>query len=191
MEVEGRPEDYRREAKTALEQGDWHEAYLWAKGWIGSGGGARSLEPWLVYLASALQQGQPRTAVHSADLALAHWIEGERARAVLHYARGEVIRRHLRDPKTARADLDAAGDAAPAWLADTVAEARAACESEAGTSRKRKPSVGRAPRFSGADMDEPVAADPEVDVSDSPPELWDVVCSVLASDDPRSGRPSA
>jgi hypothetical protein len=66
--------EYRREALAALSADDWHRAYEWAKGWIRGGGGAWILDPWLVYVASSLLQGQPRTAVQSLDLALKHWI---------------------------------------------------------------------------------------------------------------------
>jgi hypothetical protein len=112
-------DEYRPIIQKALEAGDWHEAYRWAKGWIGSGGGARSVEPWLVYMASSLLHGQPRGAVNSADLALKHWIRAKKARAVIRYARGEVIRLHLRDPKTALDDLRAsraAPDYARPWM---------------------------------------------------------------------------
>jgi hypothetical protein len=92
-----------------FERGDWHGAYKWAKGWIGSGAGEQSLEPWLVYVASAIKQSQRRTAVHAVDLALENWIAEAAPRGVLLYVRGEVIRRHLRDPKTALGDLRQAG----------------------------------------------------------------------------------
>jgi hypothetical protein len=142
-------DDYRTEITACFEAGDWHGAYRWAKGWIGSGGGARTLEPWLVYVASALKENQRRPAVHSCDLALKHWISRRAARGVLLYARGEVIRRHLRDPKTALEDLRAAERMAPNWLRHDAKAALEACEQEAPASRKRKPSVKPAPSFSG------------------------------------------
>jgi hypothetical protein len=141
-------DDYRREITACFDSGDWHGAYRWAKGWIGSGGGARSVEPWLVYVASALKESQRRPAVHSCDLALKHWISRRAARGVLLYARGEVIRRHLRDPKTALADLRAAEETVPKWLRDEARVAREECEEEAQASRKRKPSVKSAPAYS-------------------------------------------
>src|SRR5262249_7561537 len=128
---------------------DWHRAYEAAKGWISGGGGARITDPWCVYIASALLHRQPRTAVHSADLALGNWIADSADRAVLLWLRGEVIRRFRNDPKPAQADLDVAQQPAPSWLHDEVAAAAAACRLQATSSRKRKPSVDPAPAYTG------------------------------------------
>jgi hypothetical protein len=87
--------EFRKEAIAALEAGDWYGSYQWAKGWISSGGGARIVDPWLVYVASALLHGHPRTAVHSTDLALKHWIPEAEDRAILLWIRGDVVRRRL------------------------------------------------------------------------------------------------
>jgi hypothetical protein len=62
-------DEYRELAVESLDQDDWYGAYCWAKGWIGHGG-AGLLDPWLVYVASALIHRRPRTASHSVDLAL-------------------------------------------------------------------------------------------------------------------------
>lgn len=78
-----------------------------AKGWIGGGGGAWIVDPWLVYVGSALLQGQPRSATHSTDLAVRVWIAEPANRAILRWVRGDVIRRRLNDPKTALEDLTA------------------------------------------------------------------------------------
>jgi hypothetical protein len=170
-------DEYRRIIQDALEAGDWHEAYRWAKGWIGSGGGARSVEPWLVYMASSLLRGQPRGAVNSADLALKHWIRAKKARAVIRYARGEVIRLHLRDPKTALDDLRASCAAAPPWLRELSAAAMAACEQEAPASRKRKPSVGPAPDYARPWMPAPSGAGSVRE----PPPLWDTTHPIITT----------
>src|SRR5215211_1272093 len=122
----------------ASNSGDWHEAYRWCKGWIGSGGGGHTLDPWLGYVGSTLLQGQPRGAVHAVDVALQHWISGLEARGVLHYVRGEVVRSHLRDPKVALGDLEVAVDDAPDWLVAVVIEAERECRAAAVQSRKRK-----------------------------------------------------
>jgi hypothetical protein len=167
--------EFRARALDALAAGDWHLAYQWAKGWI-STGGERSIEPWLVYVASSLQHGQPRTAIHSANLALEHWIQEPLPRAVMHYARGEVIRRRLNDPKTAQADLDEAARAAPDWLQSEALEAQAACRDEVATSRKRKPSVAPAPSFQGTP-----AASTDRDLATKPPPVWDAFEKVLRS----------
>jgi hypothetical protein len=60
--------EYRERALRALVAGDWHDAYRWAKGWIGRGGGAWIVDPWLVYAASALLHRQPRSAIHQRPL---------------------------------------------------------------------------------------------------------------------------
>jgi hypothetical protein len=81
-------DDYRRLALEALAVGDGRAAHAWAKGWIGSGGGAWILDPWLVYVASALLVRQPRNAVHSTDIALRHWISDPPDRSILPWVRG-------------------------------------------------------------------------------------------------------
>jgi hypothetical protein len=104
--------------------------------------------------------------VHAVDLALEHWIAESTARGVLHFVRGQVIRRHLRDPKTALDDLRQAEDAAPDWLRREAIAAHAHCEEEARSSRKRKPSVGPAPSFAGTEN--PLSRE-----SPSAPPLWE------------------
>jgi hypothetical protein len=88
--------------------------------------------------------------------------------------RGEVIRRQLRDPKSALEDLAAAEDAVPQWLRSEAKEARAMCEEEAQASRKRKRSVDRAPSYTGHGP-EPAG---EEDLA-SPPPLWRAVHQIL------------
>ena len=53
-----------------MEFGDWHAAYQAAKWWVAQGGGARTPEALLLYTVSAVLHGQPRTGVHSMDVAL-------------------------------------------------------------------------------------------------------------------------
>jgi hypothetical protein len=108
-------DECRHGAVESLEQEDWYAAYSWAKSWINRGGGG-VLDPWLVYVASALMHGQPRTAVHSVDLALRGWFTDLADRSVLHFVRSRVVWHRLRDPKTAEADLAMACRDAPAWL---------------------------------------------------------------------------
>jgi len=162
-------------------------AYDYGQAWI-SHGGVRTLGPWLISVAHMLQVGQPRNAVHAADLPLKNWIGDDVRRAVLRYVRGEVIRRHLRDPKTAQADLEAAQERAPAWLRADVESAAALCREEAAVSRKRKPSVEPAPEYVAAvnhpdwskrviDLDGPIGAEA--------PFVWRVVKRVLVAPDPR------
>jgi hypothetical protein len=168
--------EYRREALAALAADDWHRAYEWAKGWISSGGGAWIPDPWLVYVASSLLHGQPRTAVHSLDLALKHWIVEPPDRAILLWVRGDVIRRQLKDPKTAIADLAHAAENAPAWLRDTVETDRGACLNEAESSRKRKPSVAEAPDYKGPGTAADTVARPEGQrLAGARPAVWDAL----------------
>jgi len=161
-------------------------AYDCAQAWI-SLGGARTLGPWLISVAHMLQVGQPRNAVHAADLALKNWIGDDARRAVLRYVRGEVIRRHLRDPKTAQADLDA-GERAPVWLRADAQSAAALCREEATVSRKRKPSVAPVPDYVAA-VNHPdwskrvVELDSPIDVE--PPFVWRDVKLVLVAPNPR------
>jgi hypothetical protein len=161
-----------------FERGDWHGAYKWAKGWIGSGGGEQSLEPWLVYVASAIKQSQRRTAVHAVDLALENWIAEAAPRGVLLYVRGEVIRRHLRDPKTALGDLHQAERTSPAWLRREAITARTTCEEEARSSRKRKRSVDPAPSFAGSHS-------PASDDKAGPPSLWPWIHEIIQTAEAR------
>jgi hypothetical protein len=185
--VRGDIERFRGLACEALAAGRPMVAYDYAQAWI-SHGGARTLGPWLISVAHMLQVGQPRNAVHAADLALENWIGDDSRRAVLRYMRGEVIRRHLRDPKTAEADLEDARERAPVWLRADVQSAAAACREEAVASRKRKPSLAPAPDYVAAvnhpdwskavvDLDGPIEV--------GPPYVWPEVKRVLVAHDPR------
>jgi hypothetical protein len=185
--VEADVERFRNLACEALVAGRPMVAYDYAQAWI-SHGGVRTIGPWLVSVAHMLQVGQPRNAVHAADLALKNWIGDDARRAVIRYVRGEVIRRHLRDPKTAQADLDDARERAPVWLRADAERAAAVCREEASVSRKRKPSVGPAPDHVAAvnhpdwskrvvDLDGPVEAEA--------PFVWRDVKGILVAPDPR------
>ena len=62
--------DFSSEMRSSFsEENGRLAAHRWAKGWIGQGGGAWIVDPWLVYAASAIMNGQRRNAVHSIDLA--------------------------------------------------------------------------------------------------------------------------
>jgi hypothetical protein len=176
------PEDtFVRAVVDALEKRDWYDAYASAKWWIGAGGGAWIVDPWLVYAASALLQGQVRSATHSIDLALRVWIPQPANRAILLWIRGDVIRRRLNDPKTALADLTAAADDAPEWLTQRAVEDRDACALEAPASRKRKPSVGPAPAYRGPGTTANTVARPVPTRPDGArPYVWDAVMSCMA-----------
>lgn len=141
----------RRLALEAYEARDWRGIYDWTKSWITSGGGAWVLDAWLLYVISALLHGQPRTAVHSVDLALRTWIEAPADRGLLRWVRAAVIHQRLRDPKTAQEDYAAAGEAAPSWLKERIDQDAAECAADAQKSRKRKPSIAEAPNFEHMD----------------------------------------
>jgi len=170
----------RDRAVAALCAQDWHAAYEWAKSWIMRGGGAWIAEPWLVYAASAVLHGQPRTAVHSIDLALSHWIADPADRAVLRWVRGCVIRVHLHDPRTALVDFEAAHEAAPEWLVERVAEVARKCRDEAAASRKRKPAVANAPEQLKPST-APVAPQVVWIAPGSVPSVWDAVSAHIPS----------
>ena len=141
----------RQLALNAYEAQDWHGIYEWTKSWITSGGGAWDIDAWLLYVVSALRQGQPRTAVRSVDLALGVWIEAPEDRAILHWVRAAVVHRSLKDPKTALADYAVAKQGTPSWLVRRLDEDVLRCASDARTSRKRKRSVDPAPQLEPRD----------------------------------------
>lgn len=142
---------YIERISALLDAGDWHAAYRWAKGWIGSGGGAALLDPWLVYVGDALTLGQWKSSVHAVDLALQHWISDSLDRGVLRWVRGRLIWIHLSDPKTALADLAAASVQVPGWLTDVASQDLRRCEGDAARSRRRKATVLPAPEFQPSD----------------------------------------
>jgi hypothetical protein len=137
----------QRRALAAYEERDWRGIYDWTKAWISSGGGAWIVDAWLLYVVSALLHRQPRTAVHSVDLALANWIEASEERALLRWVRASIVHRRLEDPKTAQADYEAAAGAVPDWLRERVERDVVECAADAARSRKRKASVVPAPDF--------------------------------------------
>lgn len=133
---------------TCLQTGDWRRAHRLAKGWIGSGGG-RHIDPWLVYVASALISGKARDAVHSIDVAIGCWLPGQQDRAALLWLRGCIVHRQLNDPRTALRDLLESRTALPAWVTNQRNAEIAACEEAANHSRKRVASVKQAWSYSG------------------------------------------
>lgn len=137
----------RQRALAGVADGDWRAVHDWTKSWVGWGGGAWVTDTWLLYAVSALLEGKPKNAVHSLDLGLRTWIEGDADRAVLLWCRGLVIWSALNDPKTAMADLTTAGAAVPSWLTDDPDGSIGACRQAADRSRKRVASVKPAPRL--------------------------------------------
>ena len=75
----------KRRALQAYSQRDWQSIHDWTKAWISRGGGAWTLDAWLLYVISALLQGWPKAAVHSVDIAFSTWIEAPEDRAILHW----------------------------------------------------------------------------------------------------------
>ena len=163
-------DEYRSRIREGLAAQDWRSPYEWAKSWVGSGGGAQLLDPWLAYVASAMLKGEPRTAVHAIDLALKNWIPDKENRAVLLWVRSRIVRVRLKDPRSALTDLRQLQDSGPEWLQGEIARDSVACGVEAERSRKRKPSVQEAPDYVGTAT--PVAPPTEEVPPGSIPALW-------------------
>lgn len=173
-------DDYPELVAAALRGRDWYAAYMWSKSWT-SHGGALSPDPWLGHALSSLVHGQSRGAIHALDIGLARWVEPAQDRAVLRFARGAVLMLRLDDPKTALADLEAACQDAPAWLAPVTAWLLSTCRESAADSRKRKPSVDPAPRLDPADHDI-LAEPPDSPLDGKRPHLWTMLCQELEID---------
>ncbi len=172
-------DDCRSDARQAIAAGDWSRTYAAAKLWVARGGGAWAPEAWLLYAASAVLLGQPRTGVRSMDLALGNWVEAQPDRSVLHWARACLVAQHLRDPKTALADYESARAGCPPWLRATLKADLDECAAAAEKSRKKKPSVSPAPAYEprhGHDTVSP--ADPMHSPGTQPP-LWSPLIAVL------------
>lgn len=166
---------------TDLAAGDWYGAYATSKGWIGSGGGAGRLDPWIGYVASGLLHGQPRTAIHPIDLALGTWLPRSADRSIMFWVRSRVLRLRLNDPRIAIADLADATAGIPSWLRPELTADVASCEAEAAVSRKRKPSVRPPPAFAASDFGTETLA---LRTAPLPPDgerpaLWDLVRPLL------------
>ncbi|WP_406632986.1 hypothetical protein [Amycolatopsis sp. WGS_07] len=140
------PSRWRAQCVALLQDGDWHQLYKTAMSWRNDGG-AYLPEAWLMDVCSALLHRQPKTAVHSCDLALQMWVERPQDRAVLHFVRGLLIADHLGDPKTAVAGLELAASG-PNWLGgEDLARVRQT------TSRVRVPRAQPAPAYDQAYVD--------------------------------------
>jgi hypothetical protein len=172
----------RSEALAGLQAQDWRPVYDWSKSWIGWGGGAWLPNPWLLYAASALLKGEPRTAVHSFDLGLRVWLSGHADRAALTWLRGVVVADRLKDPKTALLDLRESRGQLPHWLIAGADERLAACEASAATSRKRVPSVKPRPEYAPVAGTHDGVAPPVGERLDGQrPSVWEQVGPVLIS----------
>lgn len=177
----GTEEDFRLSAAETLRSRDWRATYGRAKEWVYLGG-AFVPETWLVYAASGIFHRQPRTAVHTLDMALGPWIEHAPDRAILLWARATVVRCHLDDPKTALLDYTVALPDAPDWLRPQVATDIEACTNAAARSRKRKPSVKPSPEYWRAPEDfyDLVNNRMPGHRPGSRPALWDLIVPVLS-----------
>jgi hypothetical protein len=172
----------RAEAVAGLQAQDWRAVYDWSKSWIGWGGGAWLPDPWLLYAASALLKGEPRTAVHSLDLALRRWLAGQADRAALTWLRGVLVADQLKDPRTALLDLRESRGQLPDWLTAGAEERLAACEAAAATSRKRVPSVKPRPEYAAVAATHDGVAPPVGErVDGQRPSVWDHVGPLLTA----------
>ncbi len=171
-------DECRGKALEALAQADWRGVYEWTKSWVSWGGGAWLPGAWLLYAASGLLHGQPKSAVHTLDLALSTWIEGPCDRAALTWCRGVLVWRDLGDPRTALLDLEAVHDNVPAWLDTDTGLRLERCRQAAGASRKRVPSVKPrtelAPPSAGRGFVAPAVGD---HVDGTRPAVWDAVAT--------------
>ena len=140
-------EQCKAQALAGIAADDWRDVYEWTKSWISSGGGGYLPDAWLVYAVSGLLHKQPRTAVHTIDMALQTWIGGTADRAALTWCRGLLILNHLSDPSTALLDLEDAHPSLPHWLSAGSTEALESCREAASRSRKKKASVPPRPEY--------------------------------------------
>jgi hypothetical protein len=170
-------------AAAALLDQDWRGSYEAAKWWVSQGGGAWTPAAWLVYAASGVLHGQPRIAVRSVDLALGNWIEATPDRSILHWARAVIVLDHLSDPKTARADFDAASVETPTWLRSQLQQDDARARDAAPHSRRRKPSVDPAPAYEPSHAHDKVSPPHSRHVPGDKPALWHAVLPCLLTDD--------
>lgn len=139
----------------------------------------------MVYAASGVFHGQPRSGVRSIDLALGNWVDAAPNHSILLWARASITWRYLADPKTAELDFSAAAPEAPDWLCGQLEQDQAGYREAAAVSRRRKPTVAAAPLYA----DQRVAHDsvaPAVAgyTPGSEPALWSLLLPVLASEGP-------
>ena len=173
--------EVRQRALKAYDERDWYGIYGWTKAWITRGGGAWTVDAWLLYAISALLRGQPRGAVRSVDLALANWIEPAEDRSILHWVRAAIVHQHLKDPKTAEADYRASAEQAPEWLRERLQDDLALCLVDMRASRKRKRSVEPAPQFEPRNRS--FVSEPQgVRQAGSVPNVWPQLIATLQDD---------
>ena len=168
---------YLARINASLDADDWHDAYRWAKDWIGSGGGAGLLDPWLVYVGDGLGLGQTRTSIHAVDLALGTWIADDLDRGILLFVRARLIWLHLKDPKTAYTNMLMAETLAPTWLSEAVKDDLVRCEDEAGRNCRIKPTVSDPPDLQMSDFAVATLADrrsPLPAPGTEPPLWWQI-----------------
>lgn len=172
--------DYVTQTTLALSRGDARSAHRWAKGWIGSGGGAWLIDPWLVYVCSALIESKPRLGLHSIDLALRNWISDATDRSVLYWVRGAILYRILNDPGGASIEFSKSLASAPSWLA---AEARTDLDeatSDSAARRGKHSRVPPSPEYVGpGEFGNAVPPKVTPTVVGARPKLWDILVRYL------------
>jgi hypothetical protein len=124
----GQAQQLASRAITALAAGDWYGAYVATSTWSTEHSGAWLTDSWLLMAACDVANGHTRGTVHPLHLGLRDYIDRPQDRAILHWARGQLLLSRLADPASALVDLELAGSDGPAWLApyvaDSVTEAR-------------------------------------------------------------------
>lgn len=163
----------RAKALAGVDQGNSQAVHDWTKSWIGWGGGAWLPDTWILYGVAGILDGKPRNAVHGLDLGIRTWLTGASDRAAFTWLRGIVVKERLNDPKTAVLDLRAARDHLPGWLSASADARIAECETAAGSSRKRAPSVKPRPDHVGPASMLHAVAPPIVTRADGQvPDVW-------------------
>jgi hypothetical protein len=182
-DVEAFGRECRINALDGVARVEWRPVYQWTKSWITMGGGAWLPDTWMLYAVSALLQRQPKSAVHSLDLGLRHWMSGQQDQAILAFCRGQVISLVMNDPKAAVADLEFGAERAPSWLRNAATDALGAARAATLNSRKRVPSVRPRPDHSPQGQLHATVAPPVGDRMDGEePAVWERVRQFFLTD---------
>lgn len=138
------------------------------------------MDPWLIYVASALMRSQPRTAVHGANLALRLWIMPPPDRAILQWVRGAIAHRLLDDAHAAIADFGVAAESVPPWLRAQLLSDLEIARSDASRTKRKRSSLPPSPDFEGpGDVGEKVGRMERPRLVGQRPRSWDAFLSQL------------
>lgn len=110
--------EFAGRAVSALQTGDWYAAYLATSAWGTEADGVWLPDTWLLLSACDVVNGHTRGTVHPLNLGLQDWVDRPGDRAVLLWARGQLIRHRMSDPGGALPDLLQARQDGPDWLTE-------------------------------------------------------------------------